>query len=92
MSSPAAPWRKYQINDICVYIDIYSQAKYLVSCLWFSRLLADTKKLVRTFPNPMLLQIAQVLQAREKKKKHVPFSGKASINPETIRTYIFQYS
>lgn len=55
--------------------------------------LADTKKLVRVVvPNPLLLQTAQVLQARlggllGREITHVPFSRKTSTNPDTIKTY-----
>lgn len=55
--------------------------------------LADTEKLLRVVvPNPLLLQTAQVLQARlggllGREVTHVPFSRKTPTNAETIKLY-----
>lgn len=55
--------------------------------------LADTRKLLRVIvPKPLLLQMAQVLQARlggllARSIRHVPFSRRTSSQAETINTY-----
>jgi hypothetical protein len=55
--------------------------------------LADTSKLLRVIvPKPLLLQMAQVLQARlggllGRPVKHVPFSRKTPSDAETIKSY-----
>ena len=55
--------------------------------------LADTKNLLRVVvPQPLLLQTAQLLQARlgglvGREVKHVPFSRKTPTNSDTIKSY-----
>ncbi|KAH8810980.1 hypothetical protein F5884DRAFT_897492 [Xylogone sp. PMI_703] len=56
-------------------------------------ILADTKNLMRLIvPKPLLLQTAQLLQARlggllGREVRHVPFSRKTSTNAETIKSF-----